>query len=189
MLPECSGSSTDYRVDAYSVLACEERNTVFACGVEAAQLKRLYLRQFGVPMTLSDGPGWSGSMSSLHHHVVSVVLGSTQKQMARTNAATNIAAVQYPEVIRDWPSQQFPHEAVGLMLLPVISGVKLSVTLTVECPYPQPAGRSEVNVRPEQVSGWGAIIDTHRGTSIPGAALPAVLTSAGASSLGMGQYT
>lgn len=106
-----------------------------------------------------DGIGFATAaclaVPALCHHIVHIVLMSTQKQMFRIAAWRIVAFVEYPQPIRDGAKVQLPTNAMGKNM-----GVVLSqVPITPDCiavPEPAIVRRAYRDQFPETFSQRGA---------------------------------
>ncbi len=99
------------------------------------------------------------SLSTLRHHICSVISLCSKKQMLRPNAGRVIAMVADPQSLGDGVVVKFPREAVGVVREASLLDHAIATTGASCCPNPTVG--SLLNVRPEVTNMVRDILGTH----------------------------
>lgn len=95
-----------------------------------------------VPSVLS-----SDSQPALLATIPVVVDNSSQPQVVRTHAGSNVAAMQNAQAGWDFPEEVFPCENVSISVPP--AKLEASITIRAYCGSPHPAAIGDLNLSPE----------------------------------------
>lgn len=116
-------------------------------------LKNSGLGKFGVRIFASVVDA-SFDVTSLLHHVIDIVLPSSQEKMIRTDAGTIVASMQHPKGIRDRSMMQKPGRLGGKNQMSC-GPRNVSVAVSVKARRPQPAPIRDLHLCPEAFDeGW-----------------------------------